>query len=98
MLRKKKVKRYMTEALTFAKDCGKVVLEGLAHYGDAIRDSFNPFPTEDAPIIMLALRAIADSMENTAPNTKGMYETLRKTVQVGDIEISTKPTKRRNLR
>lgn len=96
---KKKVKKaVMEEVLELAragksKECGEKAVKVIRDYGLKIGAVINPFPTADAPFIIMALRHIANSLENSEPNTKRMYEAVASSIKLDKLEITKTPIK-----
>ncbi|MBR0365734.1 MAG: hypothetical protein IJH94_02910 [Clostridia bacterium] len=98
-----KLRCYMKEALECASSgenekCSQIVLEALKYYGDIIRGSFNPYLTDDAPFIMMALRHIAKGLEKSADNTVNMYNIINNFIKLEDIEIKSMQEKQNENR
>lgn len=75
----------------------KLVERGLQYYSEQIINAINPYAKEDAGLIVLVLRHIADEVEMNNPGAKELYEGMKQCVKAPslmEIERAKKPNRR----
>lgn len=75
----------------------RLVERGLQYYSGKIINAISPYAKEDAGLIVLALRHLADEVERNNPGAKELYEGMKKCVNepaLSEIERIEKANRR----
>jgi len=75
----------------------KLVLQGLQHYSGRILKAVNPYAVQDASLVVISLRHIADEIEKNNPGTAETVKEMSKIIifpKIDEIEKVKKPNRR----
>lgn len=75
------------------KEAAQHLNEGLEYYTKAIMDVFNPYAAEDAGMIIMVLRTLANKMEENNPGSEALakwFEEHTKTPELKEHHFAMK--------
>ena len=75
-----------------------VVVDGLNDYQNRIIKALNRHPVADTALVVVALRNLADSLEEQEPSCKGLVDWLNETATKPEFQNSKRIEKRENDR
>lgn len=68
------------------QDAMRLVEKGLQYYSGKVIDAISPYAKEDAGLVVLVLRHLADEVEKGNPGAKGLYEGVKKCVNAPPLK------------
>lgn len=77
------------------REAMKLIARGLQDYSDRVLEALSPYPAEDAGLVVLVLRHLADEIERNNPGAKEFYEGMKKCVVCPPLEEIQKVKKAR---
>lgn len=71
----------------------QTTIEGLNHYSNKIIEALNGYPADDAALIVVSLRNLADSIQKQNPASKVLINYINKNFKKPEISIDEKVEK-----
>ena len=71
----------------------QTIIKGLDHYSNQILEALNGYPADDAALIVVSLRNLADGIQKQNPASKVLIDYINKNFKNPEISIDEKVEK-----
>lgn len=71
----------------------QTIIKGLDHYSNQILEALNGYPADDAALIVVSLRNLADGIQKQNPASKVLIDYINKNFKKPEISIDEKVEK-----